>query len=376
MKKLLILFWQFSGTFCLLVHGQAVNSLSPQSQNPGYLNFHSNLGVQEIIQIGTPKNLGPIRHSNNQNFPVVERLGVLAEKENELKPTPLEESEFFTENTSQISDGNPGEKNNIELSSSAGLRIYRTSNVLRVKTDADASGVVETNLGVGVSHSGLGLGRYITMIPRLDLMVKWANYSDNKVSDLLDYRFSLAKASLVINFPGDWVLTPAIEYNLLNNQSNGNRMFDAVAPSINVQKATVFNERSILLTDVSLKLANTDKVVGFAAPGIFADDGDNFQSSLSFTYVQLFGDENEWLLMPSMGVTRSLYLKDTHDGRIDYLLNLGLTGIYQWKPWLGFQTFLNFSKMSTNEKGEELLGSSSSSKTFDLGFAITGNYQF
>ena len=376
MKKILILFWQASTTFCLFVHGQAVNSISPQSQNPGYLNFHSNLGVQEIIQIGTPKNLGPIRHSNNQNFPVVERLGVLAEKENELKPTPLEESEFFTENTSQISDGNPGEKNNIELSSSAGLRIYRTSNVLRVKTDADASGVVETNLGVGVSHSGLGLGQYITMIPRLDLMVKWANYSDNKVSDLLDYRFSLAKASLVINFPGDWVVTPAIEYNLLNNQSNGNRMFDAVAPSINVQKATVFNERSILLTDVSLKLANTDKVVGFAAPGIFADDGDNFQSSLSFTYVQLFGDENEWLLMPSMGVTRSLYLKDTHDGRIDYLLNLGLTGIYQWKPWLGFQTFLNFSKMSTNEKGEELLGSSSSSKTYDLGFAITGNYQF
>ena len=376
MKKLLILFWQVSTTFCLFVHGQAVNSISPQSQNPGYLNFHSNLGVQEIIQIGTPKNLGPIRHSNNQNFPVVERLGVLAEKENELKPTPLEESEFFTENTSQISDGNPGEKNNIELSTSAGLRIYRTSNVLRVKTDADASGVVETNLGVGVSHSGLGLGRYITMIPRLDLMVQWANFSDNKVSDLLDYRFNLAKASLAFNFPGDWVLTPAIEYNLLNSQSTGNRMFDAVAPSINVQKATVFNERSILLTDVSLKLANTDKVVGFAAPGIFADDGDNFQSSLSFTYVQLFGDENEWLLMPSMGVTRSLYLKDTHDGRIDYLLNLGLTGIYQWKPWLGFQTFLNFSKMSTNEKGEELLGSSSSSKTFDLGFAITGNYQF
>ena len=376
MKKILILFWQASTTFCLFVHGQAVNSISPQSQNPGYLNFHSNLGVQEIIQIGTPKNLGPIRHSNNQNFPVVKRLGVLAEKENEFKIAPLEESEFFTEITSQISDGNPGEKNNIELSTSAGLRIYRTSNVLRVKTDADASGVVETNLGVGVSHSGLGLGRYITMIPRLDLMVQWANYSDNKVSDLLDHRFSLAKASLVLNFPGDWVLTPAIEYNLLNSQSNGNRMFDAVAPSINVQKATVFNERSILLTDVSLKLANTDKVVGFAAPGIFADDGDNFQSSLSFTYVQLFGDENEWLLMPSMGVTRSLYLKNTHDGRIDYLLNLGLTSIYQWKPWLGFQTFLNFSKMSTNEKGEELLGSSSSSKTFDLGFAITGNYQF
>lgn len=376
MKKLLIFFWQVSGTFCLFVYGQAVNSLSPQSQNPGYLNFHSNLGLQEIIQIGTPKNLGPIRHSSKGNSSGIKRLGVLAKKENERKTTLLEESEFFTDNTSKISGGMLDNENSIELSTSAGLRIYRTSNVLRVKTDADTSGVAETNLGVGVSHSGLGLGEYITLIPRLDLMVQWANYSDEKVSDLLDYRFSLAKASLVLNFPGDWVLTPAIEYNLLNSQSTGDRMFDAVAPSINVQKATVFNERSILLTDVSLKHANTDKVVGFAAPGIFADDGDNFQSSLSFTYVQLFGDENEWLLMPTMGVTRSLYLKNTHDGRIDYLLNLGLTGIYQWKPWLGFQTFLNFSKMSTNEKGEKLLGSSSSSKTVDLGFAITGNYQF
>jgi len=57
MKKILILFWQASTTFCLFVHGQAVNTISPQSQNPGYLNFHSNLGVQEIIQIGTPKNI-------------------------------------------------------------------------------------------------------------------------------------------------------------------------------------------------------------------------------------------------------------------------------------------------------------------------------
>ena len=112
------------------------------------------------------------------------------------------------------------------------------------------------------------------------------------------------------------------------------------------KKRRFFNDRSILLTDESLKLANTDKVVGFAALGVFTNDGDNFQSSLSFTYVQLFGDENEWLLMPRMGVTRSLYLKNTHDGRIDYLLNLGRTGIYQWKPWLGFQSFLNFSKMT------------------------------
>ena len=102
MKKLLILFWQVSGAFSLFVHGQAVNSLPLQSQNRGYLNFHSNLGVQEIIQIGTPKNIGPIRHSNNGDSPGIKRLGVLAEKENEPKTALLEESEFFTEPLSKI----------------------------------------------------------------------------------------------------------------------------------------------------------------------------------------------------------------------------------------------------------------------------------
>ena len=94
------------------------------------------------------------------------------------------------------------------------------------------------------------------------------------------------------------------------------------------------------------------------------------------TYIKLFGDDNQWMLMPSMGVTRSTYLKDVYDGRTDYLVNLGVTGIYQWKPWLGFQTFVNYTNMSTNSIGESLLLSSSNSKTFDIGVAATGNYQF
>ena len=109
---------------------------------------------------------------------------------------------------------------------------------------------------------------------------------------------------------------------------------------------------------------------------MFADDGDNIQYSLNLTYIKLFGEENQWMVMPSFGVTRSAYQNNTHEGRIDYLVNLGVTGIYQWQPWLGFQTFINYTNMSTNDKGEGLLLSSSSSKTVDIGAAVTGNYQF
>jgi hypothetical protein len=264
----------------------------------------------------------------------------------------------------------------LDLSVSAGLRVYQTSNVLRVDAGEMKSGVLESNMGGAVTRSSVQVGEYITMIPRLDVMMQWANYGEDTVSDLLDYRFTLAKGSFAFAFPNDWTITPAIEYNLLNRQSSGDRMFDAVAPSVNLQKATVFNEKSILLYDVSMKYNKTDKVVSFEAPGVFADDGDNLQYSLNLTYIKLFGENNEWMLMPSFGVTRSAYLKNTHDGRTDYLVNLGVTGIYQWKPWLGFQAFANYTNMSTNSIGESLLLTSSKSKTIDVGMAITGNYQF
>ena len=264
----------------------------------------------------------------------------------------------------------------MDISGSTGLRAYQTSNVLRVSSGEVESGVLETNVGAAVTRSSVELGEYVTMIPRLDLMMQWANYGEDTVSDLLDYRFSLVKGSLAFSMPKEWTLTPAIEYNLLNSQATGDRMFDAFAPSINLQKATIFDEKSILLYDLTLKFNKTDGVITFSAPGVFADDGDNFQYSLNLTYIKLYGENNEWMLMPSMGVTRSGYSKNNNDGRNDYMVNLGLTGIYQWKPWLGFQAFSNFTNMSTNSKGEAILGSSSNSKTFDIGAAITGNYQF
>ena len=365
-----------------LVQGQAINSLTGQPDRPGYAKFHSNLGLQEIIDVGVPTKAGKISQPVLVELPKTKGLGEREGREDDLVAPKAEKNVhpgwFAHEQTEprEASVKNEASKMDLDISLSAGLRAYQTSNVLRVNSGEQESGVLESNIGAGLTRSSLQVGEYITMVPRLDLMIQLANYGEDTVSDLLDYRFSLVKGSFAFSFPKDWTVTPALEYNLLNSQSSGDRMFDAIAPSINFQKATLFNEKSILLYDVTLKHSKTDKVVTFGAPGVFADDGDNFQYSLNLTYIKLFGEENQWMLMPSMGITRSAYLKNEHDGRIDYLFNMGVTGIYQWKPWLGFQTFINYTNMSTNSKGESLLLSSSSSKTFDIGAAVTGNYQF
>ena len=46
-----------------------------------------------------------------------------------------------------------------------------------------------------------------------------ANYGEDTVSDLLDYRFSLVKGSLAFPCLEVDAWTPAIEYNLLNSQA-------------------------------------------------------------------------------------------------------------------------------------------------------------
>jgi len=384
MRNLFVFLSLFFGNLLMvsLVQGQAINSLTGQPDRPGYAKFHSNLGLQEIIDVGVPTKAGKISQPELVELPKTKGLGEREGREEDLVAPKVEKKAhpgwFAHEKTepSEVSVKKETSKMDLDISLSAGLRAYQTSNVLRVNTGEQESGVLESNIGAGFTRSSLQMGEYITMVPRLDLMMQLANYGEDTVSDLLDYRFSLVKGSFAFSFPQDWTVTPALEYNLLNSQSSGDRMFDAIAPSINIQKATLFNEKSILLYDVTLKHSKTDKVVTFSAPGVFADDGDNFQYSLNLTYIKLFGEENQWMLMPSMGITRSAYLKNEHDGRIDYLFNMGVTGIYQWKPWLGFQTFVNYTNMSTNSKGEGLLLSSSSSKTFDIGAAITGNYQF
>ena len=68
----------------------------------------------------------------------------------------------------------------------AGTRPYHTDNVLRTKSNEVDSGVWENNVGGSFSGKPVEVGSYFTMIPRLDLILQWANYAEDSVSDVLD----------------------------------------------------------------------------------------------------------------------------------------------------------------------------------------------
>ena len=254
--------------------------------------------------------------------------------------------------------------------------MYYTSNVLRTKASTIGSGVYEFNAGAGLGIRPTKMGDYITFIPRIDYMTQWAHYGEKKVKDLLGYHFSMIKGSAAIGLPDDWSLGLGLEYDYLSSLSSGEKMFDAVAPTFSIQKIVPFTEQSFLMIDSMIKYANTTREIGFPIPGVFADDGDNLQTVLNATYIHSFGPDGKLLFMPNLGFARTAYKKNDNQGRVDYLFTLGASGIYQFREWLGVQTFINYSKMFTNEKGETKLFESSKFRAWDIGVALSGNYRF
>ena len=55
--------WQSYG------YAQAINSLKGQPSRPCYANFHSNLGLQEIIEVGVPVKRGQISQPDGMILP-------------------------------------------------------------------------------------------------------------------------------------------------------------------------------------------------------------------------------------------------------------------------------------------------------------------
>ena len=80
--------------------------------------------------------------------------------------------------------------------------------------------------------------------------------------------------------------------------------------------------------------------------------------------------------MPSLGITRSEYLKNTNDGRVDWSTVLGLNGSWQITDWLSLDLGLTWSIMRMNELGEALQGASSRHQALDLGGSIMASHSF
>ena len=348
--------------------GQAVAVPLAQPSRPGFSGFHSNLGLQEIVEVGVPlRETAPA--------PSVPSVAAVPPRPGATIPGPVAPS---TPDRTRP-PATPSDEPLVNASVSAGMRLYHTNNVIRTKSNEIGSGVYEFNVAAGVGTRPARIGDYMTFIPRIDFMTQWANYGEKTVKDLLGYQFSMVKGSVAIGLPDEWSLGVGFEYDHLSSLATGDRMFDATAPTVSIQKIVPFSEQSFLMIDSMLKSANTDRSPGVLPDfpeGVFADDGDNIQTALNFTYIRMFGPEGRLLFMPNLGFTRTSYAKNEHQGRVDYLFTLGASGIYQWKDWLGIQTFLNYSKMFTNEKGQGLLGESAKSRAWDIGVALTGNYSF
>jgi hypothetical protein len=130
------------------------------------------------------------------------------------------------------------------------------------------------------------------------------------------------------------------------------------------------------MLDGLLKYSSTNRVINFETEDIFPDDGDNILLGLNLNFMKSFGPDGQFILMPGIGISRTEYLKNNQDGRVDMVYFAGISGIWQPLQWLSFQTFGNFSAMNTNGPGEILLGKSSKFQAWDIGASVTASHTF
>ena len=341
-----LFFLYFFVSFVLTGHSQSTAQPRANPSLPGYSGFHSNLGIQEIIEVGIP-----------------------LQESDPISKTDAGRGSTATAAVQSSSLPTKGNAESLKLSSQAGIRAYSTSNVLRQDSSlAQSSGVFESSLGVGLSQDAYKVTDYMTMLPRLDLMMQWAWY--DKSSELLNYRFGLVKGGIAFGFPDNWSVGTSIDYNTLNNLETGDKSFDSISPSVSLQKIFPTSETSFFMFDTMVRWSNMDTTISFPAAGIFPDSTDNHQTSFSITYIKILGAEQEWTIMPRVSINRTNYTKDPNTGRLDYLFNGGLSAIYNLNDWFSVQGFGSYNKMNSDDDTVPDF------KAFDTGVSMNANYRF
>ena len=349
---------------------------TPVPQNKDFNDFHSNLGRQAIVEkIEQPTNQW-IGATPDEILPGAKPLGSIMNRSfNEGVRSDSDQSSLSGEEAPPTQSGDTTELP-VDLSVFGSVRPYYTTNVLRTREDEVESGVLENTIGMSLASKPLQMGQYITLVPHLDFLMQWANYGEESIKDLLNYRFGMVKGNLDFYLPLDFRISPGLEYDFLHSQFTGDKLFDAVAPSLSIQKIIGITDSTFLMFDGVFKYSSTEREINFVSNDIFPDDGDNIQLGFNLNLMQSFGPGGQFIIMPGLGITRTEYLKNNQDGRIDLIYFAGLSAIWQPLQWLSFQTFGNFSAMNTNSIGEGLLGKSSKFQAWDLGAAVTASHTF
>ena len=104
---------------------------------------------------------------------------------------------------------------------------------------------------------------YMTMLPRLDLMMQWAWY--DKSSELLNYRFGLVKGGIAFGFPDNWSVGSSIDDNTLNNLETGDKSFDSYLGLLQNFPA----ETSFFMFDTMVRWSNMDTTISSLRPVSF-----------------------------------------------------------------------------------------------------------
>ena len=165
----------------------------------------------------------------------------------QIEREAFESSEVLAEKPKDESE----EEKPLNMSLFLSSRPYYSHNVLRLKDAKDGAWVMENTIGASLSVKPLEIGDYVTMVPRLDMMMQIAAYQDNNVGgtslkETLGYRFGLVKMGMGIELPKDYSVSLGYEYNLISSLDTGNKMSDAYTPSLRFGKMYSLNESTLL----------------------------------------------------------------------------------------------------------------------------------
>ena len=302
----------------------------------------------------------------------------------EIQPAALKSQAESVEPSREVSPPSPQtqeEQPALNMSIFASTRGYYTHNVLRLNGENDGAMVWENMAGASLSARPFALGKYVTLVPSLDLMMQTAAYEEKEVgganlAEILGYRFGMVKTGLSFSFPRDISLSLGYEYTMLNSLDTGEKMSDGFAPSLRLSKMFALSDTTLLMMDGSARYSMTDRVLPYPIPGQFADDGDNYQLGLSLSLIQILGANGQFMLMPSLSITRSEYVKNTNDGRVDWSTVVGLNGSWHATDWLSLDLGLTWSIMQMNDIGKALQGDSAKYQALDIGGSIMASHKF
>ena len=259
------------------------------------------------------------------------------------------------------------EKLDMFLALQANSKPYWTNNALRLNQAEVDSWVWENSLSGSLESEPVVSNESVMIIPSLDLNMQFAEYQEKLFKDLLSYRYSSVGIGGRMEFPNNLYFGLSMDYSILHSLNEGEKMFDAVSPSLSISKFISFNEKTLLLLNSSLKYAFTERVINFSAEGIFSDDSDNLQLSKNLTLIRLLDSDGDFRLTGGCSLILSRYLKNEHDGRVDFTGNFSTSIGWYPNDWFSAELFSSFSIFLTNSKGEFLLGDSGKYKSFDTG---------